>query len=169
MIQDITTKYDEWKEERAKEKEEQRLKEEEEKRKEEENADSSSLTINNTVSEIQDKFGFVDNIKTNVNDMVNVITDTTSAPKFEMNVNSKWYSGTVTIIDFSFYDDYRELGDTVICIFCYLGFLWNIFMKLPDIIHGAGASSYATDMFNDIRAYNKTGFGRSSSIRRRGF
>lgn len=99
--------------------------------------------------------------------MVNVITDSTKAPKFEINVNSKWYSGVVTVIDFSWYNNYRDFGDNVICMFCYLGFLWNIFKRLPDIIQGAGASSYSIDMLNDIQAYKHTGFGRSSNIFRR--
>ena len=99
--------------------------------------------------------------------MINVITDTTKTPKFELNVNSKWYSGKVTVIDFSWYDDYREFGDNVICMFCYLGFLWNIFKRLPDIIQGAGASSYSIDMVNDIQTYKSTGFGRSSNLFKR--
>lgn len=99
--------------------------------------------------------------------MVTVITDTTKAPKFELNVNSKWYSGVVTVIDFSWYDNYREFGDTVICMFCYLGFIWNIFKRLPDIIQGAGASSYSIDMLNDINTHIHTGFGRASNLFKR--
>ena len=101
--------------------------------------------------------------------MVDVITDTESSPKYSMNVNSKWYSGEVTIVDLSWYAPYKELGDNIICIFAYLAFLWNIFIRLPDIIQGAGASSYAGDMAGDIRAYKNTGFGRISNIKRRGF
>lgn len=133
----------------------------------ENNAEEGSSLINNGVSDIKNKFGFIDSIKTNVNDMVNVITDETKKPKFELNVNSKWYSGTVTVVDFSWYDDYKDFGDTVICMFCYLSFLWNIFKRLPDIIQGAGASSYSVDMINDIQAYKHTGFGRSSNLFRR--
>lgn len=99
--------------------------------------------------------------------MVAVITDTTKAPKFELNVNSTWYSGVVTVIDFSWYDNYREFGDTVICMFCYLGFIWNIFKRLPDIIQGAGASSYSIDMLNDINTHTHTGFGRASNLFKR--
>lgn len=101
--------------------------------------------------------------------MVAVITDTESLPKYSINVNSKWYTGVLTIVDLSWYAPYKELGDNVICIFAYLAFLWNIFIRLPDIIQGAGASSYAGDMAGDIRAYNATGFGRSKSIKKRGF
>lgn len=63
----------------------------------------------------------------------------------------------------------KNSGDDVICIFAYLSFLWNIFIRLPDIIQGAGASSYAGDMVGDIKAYKNTGFGRSSTIKRKGF
>lgn len=101
--------------------------------------------------------------------MIDVITNTSEAPKFQLNVNSKWYKGTITIIDLSWYEPYREYGDTVICIFAYLSFLWRIFIKLPDIIRGAGASSDAPNMFGDIQAYQKTGFGRSRSPRDRTF
>lgn len=99
--------------------------------------------------------------------MVDVITDTTNAPKLTMNVKSKYYTGNITVVDLSWYDQYREYGDTIICMFCYLSFLWNIFKRLPDIIQGAGASSYSLDMMNDIQAYKITGFGRSSNINRR--
>lgn len=131
------------------------------------NADNGSAIINENTSTIKSKFSFVDNIKNNVNDMVDTITDNTRVPKFQVNVNSKWYTGTVTVVDFSWYDNYREFGDNVICIFCYLGFLWNIFKRLPDIIQGAGASSYSMDMINDIKTYKVTGFGRSSNMFRR--
>lgn len=131
------------------------------------NAEEGANAINQGISAVKDKFVFVDSIKTNVNDMVNVITDDTKTPKFELNVNSKWYSGKVTVVDFSWYDDYREFGDNVICMFCYLSFLWNIFKRLPDIIQGSGAASYSVDMMNDIKAYKATGFGRSSNLFRR--
>lgn len=101
--------------------------------------------------------------------MIDVITDVDSAPKYYLNVSSKWYSGQITIVDLSWYAPYKDLGDNIICIFAYLSFLWNIFIKLPDIIQGAGAGSYAGDMVGDIKAYKATGFGRSSSIKRKGF
>lgn len=99
--------------------------------------------------------------------MVDVITDTTNAPRLTMNIKSKWYSGNITVIDLSWYDQYREYGDSIICMFCYLSFLWNIFVKLPDIIQGAGASSYSREMLDDIRIYKNTGVGRVSNISRR--
>lgn len=142
-------------------------KEKKEETEEEKQENEGTAIINDGVSGVKNKFGFVDNIKTNVNDMVDVITDTTNAPRLTMNIKSKWYSGNITVVDLSWYDQYREYGDSIICMFCYLSFLWNIFVKLPDIIQGAGASSYSREMLDDIRVYKNTGVGRVSNIRRR--
>lgn len=102
--------------------------------------------------------------------MTEVITDTTSAPVFYVTVGeNKWFSGQVKVVDLSWYEPYREYGDTVICIFAYLSFLWNIFIRLPDIIAGAGASSFAGNQISDIKAYKATGFGRSRSSNNRSF
>lgn len=95
--------------------------------------------------------------------MVDVITNTSKAPKFQLNVNSKYYKGTLTIVDLSWYAPYKEMGDNVICIFAYLGFLWRIFIRLPDIIKGAGASSEAGNMLSNITLYGQYGLGRSRS------
>ena len=93
--------------------------------------------------------------------MIDEITNVESEPKYYMNVSSKWYTGEICIVDLSWYAPFKELGDSIICIFCYLSFLWHIFMRLPEIIAGAGASSYSGNMLNDIEVHNKTGFGRS--------
>lgn len=128
-----------------------------------------SDTISGGFNGVYSKFGFAEDVKKNVNGMVDVITNTEEAPKFQINVNSKYYKGTLTIVDLSWYAPYKEMGDNVICIFAYLGFLWRIFIRLPDIIRGAGASSYAPNMLGDIEAFRKTGFGRSSSPRDKTF
>ena len=104
-----------------------------------------------------------------VKSMVDVITDVSSAPKYYLNVKSKWYTGQICVVDLGWYAPYKDFGDNVICIFAYLSFLWNIFIRLPDIINGAGASSYAGNMINDIETYRKTGFARGSSYKTRGF
>lgn len=124
-----------------------------------------SDTISGGFNNVYNNFGFAEDVKKNVNGMVDVITNTEEAPKFQINVNSKYYKGTLTIVDLSWYAPYKEIGDNVICIFAYLGFLWRIFIRLPDIIRGAGADSYAGDMGYEIGLWNKYGMGRSSSPR----
>lgn len=86
--------------------------------------------------------------------MVEVITDTSSVPVFYVRVGeNKWFSGDVKVLDLSWYEPYREYGDTVICIFAYLGFLWSIFIRLPDIISGAGASSHVGVELSAVNSY----------------
>lgn len=130
---------------------------------------NGSDVVGGGFNNIYRNFGFTEDVKKNVNGMVDVITNTSEAPKFQLNVNSKYYKGTLTIVDLSWYAPYKEMGDNVICIFAYLGFLWRIFIRLPDIIRGAGASSYAPNMLGDIEVFRKTGFGRSSSPRDKTF
>jgi len=100
------------------------------------NLDKVSSHINDTVDSALGMFDFVETVTDNVNDMVDVITDSTNVPKLDINISSKWYTGPVTVIDFSWYEPYKEYGDTVICIFCYLGFLWNTFTRLSSVIQG---------------------------------
>lgn len=53
-----------------------------------------------------------------------------------MTFNNKYISGTYTIIDLSWYSPYKNYGDSVICMFCYLAFIWYIFKNLSDVING---------------------------------
>lgn len=104
---------------------------------------NGSDTISGAFNNVYGNFGFAEDVKKNVSGMLDVITNTSKAPKFQLNVNSKYYKGTLTIVDLSWYAPYKEMGDNVICIFAYLGFLWRIFIRLPDIIRGAGATFYS--------------------------
>jgi len=117
-------------------------------------------TINNSVDNVTSRFDFHNAIVKNVEDMAEVITDTTSAPVFYVTVGeNKYFSGKVKVVDLSWYDPYREYGDTVICVFVYFGFLWNIFMKLPDIISGAGATSVSiSSQISDISVSKGKGY-----------
>lgn len=124
---------------------------------------NGSDVIGGGFNNVYNNFGFVEDVKKNLNGMVDVITNTSEAPKFQLNVNSKYYKGTLTIVDLSWYAPYKEMGDNVICIFAYLGFLWRIFIRLPDIIKGAGASSEAGNMLSNITLYGQYGLGRSRS------
>ena len=82
--------------------------------------------------------------------MIDVITDNTKVPKVTMTINSKWFSGSVTILDLSWYAPYSELGDNIICIFAYSAFLWRLFVSLPGIINGGSAMIHAVNTDNEI-------------------
>lgn len=116
------------------------------------NAPSS---IGNAFSNIFGIFNFVDNVKSSVYTVYNTVRDVTTAPVFNITLNSKYLSGTYTIIDLSWYAPYKELGDNVICMFFYLGFIWYVFTHLPNIINGAGSSaSSITEIINNSNGGN---------------
>lgn len=132
-------------------------------------SDEGASSVISGFDDVKGNFGFSSSIQNVATDMVNVITDVENAPKFTLNVNSKYYKGEVTVIDFSWYAPFKEMGDNIICIFVYLSFVWNIFLRLPDIIAGAGGASFSPNMLQDISAYNHTGFSRTNSYHDRGF
>lgn len=120
-------------------------------------------TINDSADTVISSFDFYKDVQNNVNDIVEVVTDTSSAPCFYVTVGeNKWFSGEVKVLDLSWYEPYKEYGDAVICIFAYISFVWNIFIRLPDIISGAGASSYSTNQVIDIKTSKVTGFRPNS-------
>ena len=123
--------------------------------------DDPEATIKNGLNFVKSKFAFSVRVSNEVQSMLNEILHLNPNSKFYLNVKSKFYTGRVCIIDLSWYAPFKEFGDSVICIFAYMLFLWNIFIRLPDIISGAGASSYAHMMYSDIEA------GKKSSIARR--
>jgi len=138
----------------------------EEENKNEFNAEEAGSSINNSFSEVKNKFGFSNEVTNNVNEMINAITNTSELPKFVLNVSSPVYTGEVTVIDFSWYEPYKTFGDNIICIFAYSTFLWHVFLKLPDIINGVGASEYTNfdGMRNEISHYKSFGVLRSKHM-----
>ena len=46
--------------------------------------------------------------------------------------------GTVPFLDMSWYSRYKASGDAIISGFLWALFLWRLYIKLPNIIHGVG-------------------------------
>ena len=127
--------------------------------------DTSNATngITGVVGSVQDKFAFKDNIVNNANEIKDYIVNTQSTHKYYLNINHKYLSGRVCVIDLSWYEPYKATVDAFICAFAYLAFIWKMFCSIPSLISGASASSY----LNEISTYHTTGQGRSASIHNR--
>lgn len=72
--------------------------------------------------------------------MYNTIVNIEEAPTFKLTLNNKYVSGTFTVVDLSWYSQYKALGDNVICMFFYIGFIWYVFKHSSSIISGASSS-----------------------------
>ena len=129
------------------------------------NSNNTKNSIVNSTNTIKDKFNFSNNIVNNANEIKDFLSNTQETHKYYLNINSKYLSGNICIIDLSWYEPYKPTVDAFILAFAYLAFIWHMFCRLPNIISGASASSY----LSDIVAYKNTGFGRSSNIHKGGF
>lgn len=123
--------------------------------------------MNEIIDNIKLKFSFVDAIKTSITSFEDVISGVKPIPSLSINIGETKYTEarTVKIIDLSWYAPYKEIGDSVITGFVYVFFLWKLFIHLPGIISGVPGVVETNYAAQEIHAYNKYGFGRSSSLK----
>lgn len=95
-----------------------------------------------------EKLGFVDSIKSGVNSLKDMFNNVEELPSLTMNIDSKYYKGEITIIDLAWYSQYKTYGDLVITGFCYIFFIWRIWVHLPNILQGTSGVSDIVATFN---------------------
>lgn len=107
-----------------------------------------------------EKLGFVENIKNGVNTIKAMFNDIEEVPNLSINIESDYYNGELTIIDLSWYSKYKEYGDLVITGFCYIFFIWRIWVHLPGILQGSSSVSDIVDTFsqNESKESNSSWF-----------
>lgn len=130
----------------------------------------SEERINGLVNSVKCKFDFIESIKIAINSMNDLINSCGNSAVLSININATKYTeaANVTILDLSWYAPFKPYGDLIITGFVYAMFLFRLFARLPDIISGAGSTyNDVTAQVSDIDAYNRFGFGRSSSTIRR--
>lgn len=102
------------------------------------------------VNEISSNFGFWTSIRDTAAVFIDFLkeTDFTVPPKIEIDlslIKSKVnYGGKVYILDFSFYEPYKESVDVILSAIIWLVFAWNTYKNLPNIISGIGGGIQAT-------------------------
>lgn len=144
---DISSKFNEWKEERrlekeekAREKEEQRLKEEEEKRLEEEQKKSNNEQMDDTANQVDglvnDKFKAFYTLKDFLSNFWDAISNSSNTqPEFKITLPAFCGGGTYNVFDFSFYNNYREYIHGLIAGISYFIYIKRIMIRIPTIIH----------------------------------
>lgn len=105
------------------------------------------VAIGETVSS---KFGFVDVIKNSVNSLKNSFNNIENSPSLSIDVNSRYYTGSLVSINMSWYAQFKPFVDTVITGFCYLFFLWRLFVGVPNIINGVGTGITYIDKLRGV-------------------
>lgn len=100
--------------------------------------------VDTTINNFNNKFGFVSDVQTNIENIKTTIFGIKPSPILKLPIakpTSKYdYGlGDYFIIDVSWYGQYKKYGDTIIMALLWLMFAWRLFIKLPGIINGTSA------------------------------
>ena len=103
------------------------------------------------IDTIKDKFSFVEDSKNAWQEVNGLIQDgDPKIPKitidFSKAESEKYnYGGKALVLDMTWYERYKPFCDGIIIGFAYLGFIFLVFKRLPDIISGSGAITEKSD------------------------
>ena len=117
-------------------------------------SNTTSDNITSSLTTLLSTFSFYKPIMQNVEDIKNYIINTQETHKYYLNINHKYLSGNVCIIDLSWYEPYKPTVDAFICAFAYLSFTWHVFCRIPNLISGSSVSSYINDISSTISMHN---------------
>ena len=104
----------------------------------------SEERLNAIPNTVKSKFAFIDDIKTAVNSISDLLNSTGNPPVITVNVGSTKYTdaANIKVVDMSWYAPYKPYGDLVATGFAYVFFIWYIFINLPGIIMGSSGTIY---------------------------
>lgn len=83
------------------------------------------------------KFSFISEIGSFLGNILGVvIEDNPEPPEFKVNLpGGKWGSGSVSIIDFSIFEDYRPFILNFIRVILWIPFLIKLYKRLPSLVY----------------------------------
>ena len=118
------------------------------------------------------KFGFFSTLKQFGNDLFGM-TPETEPPVIWIhleNAESKYgynYGGKEVALDLAWYQKYKPSVDGIVSGFMWLGYLWMLFTKAPDILNGMGLRNEAVPPMPNLEYINPLRLNGRASKRRR--
>lgn len=101
--------------------------------------------MNQRLDAVREKFAFIDSIAGYGEHILKFLQNASGAKAPVIKVNLKaykgsygWASGGEAVIDFSWYADYKTLVDNLLAGIIWLNWLWHVYKRIPEIIHGQG-------------------------------
>lgn len=96
------------------------------------------------------RFAFIDSITGYGEHLIGFLQSAagTKAPVFTVDLsdytgNYNW-GGTVITIDFSWYAKYKPLVDNILAGIIWINWLWHMYKRIPELIHGQGMTTART-------------------------
>lgn len=111
------------------------------------------------ITYFREKFEFVDSLAECFTAVRDSFANPTEFGSITVNLSASeskysYGSGTVNVLDVSWYTRYKPYGDKIISAFMWIIFIFNVFKQLPGIINGASGAVVAAD---HITNYEKGG------------
>ena len=108
-------------------------------------------SINGLVDTVKSKFGFIDSISSYISSLKDIFSGVSSVPSYSVHVEGTKYTSAqdVTVLDLSWLSPYKKYTDPIITGFVYIFFLWNMYIKLPNIISGFGGDVVSSTRYFD--------------------
>lgn len=100
--------------------------------------------ISARIEELAKNFGWAQLVFGFIEKLFNLIMSSAGAAPPSITVDFSNYEGyfaygrAAVVIDFAWYARYKPYVDTIISCFVWVGFLWHLFQRLPEIIRGGG-------------------------------
>lgn len=101
--------------------------------------------MNQRLDAVRDKFAFINSISGYGEHLLNMLQNAsgTKAPVITINLGSYrgsygWGSAGVVTLDFSWYAEYKSLVDNLLAGIIWARWLWSVYKRIPEIIHGQG-------------------------------
>ena len=108
---------------------------------------------------VKEKFLFIDSIKTSWESISSlVINGQEEVPIIEIDLShaeGKYnYGEKVRVLDMTWYSRYKPVVDAIIIAFSYIGFVFLVIKRLPEIVSGSGA---ITERFDELDRGSRKG------------
>lgn len=110
----------------------------------------SEEALSNFFLPIQERFSFVDQAKAFSNEIKTMLETGEGVPTFKLNINSKYYSGEIVVLDLTFFAPYKQYSDMVITAFVYILFAWRFIKNLPATIKGFSSGIDQINRFGGV-------------------
>lgn len=101
--------------------------------------------MNQRLDAVREKFAFINSISGYGEHLVNCLQSAagTKAPVITINLRSYegsygWGSGGEVTLDFAWYARYKTLVDNLLAGIIWARWLWSVYKRIPEIIHGQG-------------------------------
>lgn len=102
----------------------------------------SPTLLDELFEQVNEKLAFVDTINSVITSIKETISGLRPAPSLSINIGETKYNEgrKVKIIDLSWYEPFKPLGDIILTGFIYVKFIWSLFIHLPSTLSAAGGS-----------------------------